>query len=122
MGCGFITFGKSLFTILKTVVPKQFGCKNTKPPTQAREFVYIKLPHLLENLSIQLASKIQVTSYIFLQKWENQTFYIFSTYKNTAPVAVSSINAIGLNISFYYIFHDFEKVGALSQYLSLQKH
>lgn len=91
MGCGFITFGKSLFTILKTVVPKQFGCKNTKPSTQAREFVYIKLPHLLENLSIQLASKIQVTSYIFLQKWENQTFYIFSTYKNTAPVAGGNI-------------------------------
>lgn len=89
MGGGFITFGESLFTILKTVVPKQFGSK--KPSTQAREFVYIKLPHLLENLSIQLASKIQVTSYIFLQKWENQTFYMFSTYKNTAPVAGGNI-------------------------------
>lgn len=68
----------SSLQLLKQLFLTNLVAKNTQPSTKAREFVYIKVTHVLENHVRALSHPCLNNSsdLVFFQRWENQAFYM----------------------------------------------
>lgn len=68
--------------LLKQSFLTNLVAKNTQPSTKAREFVYIKVTHVLENHVRAFSPPCRnnwhqnSSDLVFLQKWKNQAFYM----------------------------------------------
>lgn len=82
-----------MLTTFKTIIPKILSSKNPAASTKTREFLYIKVIHVLKIKTGHFHSPAETTDInnssdlVFLQKWKNQAFSrCFSSHKKSNHV------------------------------------